>query len=218
MIKDIAGAENWGSQPVHLTPLQGQVLYFGYNLDGTPTDSYALYRSDGTQTGTLALRAFTSAPTSEFDTELIPAVFNGGLYFAAATSSDANGVELWRSDGTGTGTALFANLYPGSSSGSPRWLTPSGQTLFFQASNSSHGAELWKTNGTLETTTLVKDIRAGSQGSYPEFLAADGAGGVYFAADDGQRAASCGIAMGQLRTRACCSTSSPGTRAAARKT
>jgi ELWxxDGT repeat protein len=183
MIKDIAGAENWGSQPVHLTPLKGQVLYFGYSLNGT-TDSYALYRSDGSQTGTLALKAFSSAPSNEFDTDQTPAVFNDALYFAAAISSAANGIELWRSDGTITGTALFADLYPGPSSGSPRWLTPSGQTLFFRAINSSNGAELWKTNGTLETTTLVKDIRAGSDSSDPGFLMADGAGGVYFLAYD----------------------------------
>jgi ELWxxDGT repeat protein len=185
MVKDIAGAENLGSQPSLATPLNGQVLYFGYNVGGTPGEFYALYRSDGSAAGPLPLETFNSAPSTASDADQLPAAFKGALYFAASTNSAANGLELWRSDGSVAGTALFADLYPGTSSGDPRWLTPSGQTLFFRANNSGNGGELWKTNGTPETTTLVKDIYPGSNGSYPEFLTADGAGGVYFAADDG---------------------------------
>jgi ELWxxDGT repeat protein len=185
MIKDVAGAETLSSQPNLLTPLNRQVLYFGYNVSSTPGDPYVLYRSDGSATGTLALKTFGLAPSAASSTDQLPAVFNGAMYFAAADTGAANGVELWRSDGSVSGTALFADLYPGSSSGDPRWLTPSGQTLYFRAGNSSNGNELWKTNGTPESTTLVKDIYAGTNGSYPDFLAADGAGGVYFAANDG---------------------------------
>jgi ELWxxDGT repeat protein len=182
MIKDIAGDENQGSRPFLLTPLNQQVLSFGYSHSQTSGEFYALYRSDGSVTGTLALKTFNQVPQSEYDIDQAPAVFNGALYFAASTNSAATGTELWRTDGTITGTTLFADIYPGPNSSSPRWLRPSGQTLYFRAYNNSNGDELWKTNGTLETTALVKDIRSGNNGSYPEFLTADGAGGVYFAA------------------------------------
>ena len=186
MIKDIAPSETASSRPYLLTPLNGQALYFGYNTGGGASgEFYALYRSDGSAAGTLSLKTFASAPESESDAERAPAVFNGALYFPATEGGSSYDVELWRSNGTVGGTARFADLYPGANSSNPRWLTPSGQTLFFRAANSANGDELWKTNGTLETTTLVKDIRLGNTSSYPEFLTADGAGGVYFVADDG---------------------------------
>jgi ELWxxDGT repeat protein len=186
LIKDIAGPETLSSRPFFVNPVNGQALYFGYNLGGgTAGEFYALYRSDGSATGTLPLKTFAAAPPNEFDIAQAPAVFKGALYFEAAEGGGNYDVELWRSDGTVGGTTRFADLYPGNTSSNPRWLTPSGQTLFFRATNSANGDELWKTNGTLETTTLVKDIRLGNTGAYPEFLTADGAGGVYFVADDG---------------------------------
>jgi ELWxxDGT repeat protein len=186
MIKDIVGPENLGSRPRFLTSFNGQTLYFGWNLaGGTSGDSYALYGSDGSAAGTQALKTFSLAPENETDGDQALALFNGALYFAARSSSSDTGDELWRSDGTAAGTALFVDLNPGPNSGSPRWLTPAGQTLFFRSNNTNNGDELWKTNGTLETTALVKDIQAGSNGSFPEFLTPDSAGGVYFAASDG---------------------------------
>ncbi len=184
MIKDIAGAENDSTRPAILTALNGQVLSFGWNFGGAATgDYYGLYRSDGSVTGTLMLKSFSQVPT-EFDEEQAPAIFKGALYFPGANSTAASGPELWRSDGTAAGTAVFADINPGLSGSYPRWLTPSGDTLFFQASNSANGSELWKTNGTPETTALVKDIIAGINGAYPEHLVADGAGGIYFTASD----------------------------------
>jgi ELWxxDGT repeat protein len=185
MIKDIAGPETGSTRPYLLTPLNGQALYFGYNIGGgTSGEFYALYRSDGSAGGTQQLKTFAAAPESQYDTARAPAVFNGALYFPA-TQGGTYDIELWRSNGTVGGTARFADLYPGNTGSNPRWLTPSGQTLFFRAANSANGDELWKTNGTLETTALVKDIRLGNTGSSPDYLVADGAGGVYFAADDG---------------------------------
>ena len=182
MIKDIVGSENASSRPLFAKAVQDQLLYFGYNPDSAPSgDFYALFRSDGSIAGTHVLKQFSLISQ---DASQAPAVFNGALYFGASNSSAANGYELWRSDARSAGTSLFADIYPGPNSSSPSWLTASGQTLFFNASNANNGKELWKTAGTPETTMLVKDIAPGNNGSYPEFLVADGGGGVYFAASD----------------------------------
>ncbi|CAN0304389.1 unnamed protein product, partial [Ectocarpus sp. 12 AP-2014] len=41
------------------------------------------------------------------------------------------GAELWRTDGTGAGTVLVKDTYPGERSGSPTSLTVFGDYLYF---------------------------------------------------------------------------------------
>lgn len=48
-----------------------------------------------------------------------------------ATDTD-HGAELWRTDGTGPGTVLVKDIYPGERSGGPTFMTPFGGYLFFQ--------------------------------------------------------------------------------------
>ncbi|CAM9518465.1 unnamed protein product, partial [Ectocarpus sp. 8 AP-2014] len=43
-----------------------------------------------------------------------------------------HGAELWRTDGTGAGTVLVKDIYPGERSGSPTSLTAFGDYLYFQ--------------------------------------------------------------------------------------
>ncbi|HEX7448432.1 MAG TPA: ELWxxDGT repeat protein, partial [Pirellulales bacterium] len=98
---------------------------------------------------------------------------NGTLFFSA--SEGASGVELWKSDGTATGTTLVKDIYPGSTavyyqwsyggwwsdvlnSSSPRYLTNAYGTLFFTANDGTHGRELWKSDGSEAGTVLVEDI------------------------------------------------------------
>ena len=56
---------------------------------------------------------------------------NGTLFFNAR---DANGDELWKSDGTEAGTVMVKDIYSGASSSSPDYLTNV---------NGTHGVELW---------------------------------------------------------------------------
>ena len=41
--------------------------------------------------------------------------------------------ELWKSDGTASGTVMVKDIYSGSSSSYPYYLTAVGNTLYFQA-------------------------------------------------------------------------------------
>ena len=88
----------------------------------------------------------------------------GTLYFA---NDGAHGTELWKTDGTGAGTAMVKDIWSGSVSSKPTWLTDVGGTLYFSARDTTHGRELWKSDGTAAGTTLVKDIVNGPGDSSP---------------------------------------------------
>jgi ELWxxDGT repeat protein len=95
----------------------------------------------------------------------------GGTLFFSATDG-SHGTELWQTNGTSAGTALVADILPGSASSLflPGLTNVSG-TLFFSADDGSHGQEVFKSNGTSTGTAMVKDINPGNKyfdgGSYP---------------------------------------------------
>jgi ELWxxDGT repeat protein len=90
---------------------------------------------------------------------------NGILYFSARDSIHGN--ELWKSDGTESGTVMVKDTRPesyyGYNGGSyPANLTNVNGTLFFAATNDATGRELWRSDGTESGTVLVRDIRDSS--------------------------------------------------------
>jgi ELWxxDGT repeat protein len=93
------------------------------------------------------------------------------VYFAASTPQ--TGSELWKSDGTQSGTALVKDIRPGPDAS---FLTPPvvnyrpelvdvNGTLFFRANDGTTGFELWKSDGTEAGTVRVKDINPGGASS-----------------------------------------------------
>jgi len=103
------------------------------------------------------------------------------LYFRA--SDGTNGDELWKSDGTASGTMMVKDINSGSSSSSPSELTAVGNTLYFTANDGTNGFELWKSDGTSSGTMLVKDIYEWGDSSL-SYLTAVGAT-LFFYANDG---------------------------------
>ena len=89
----------------------------------------------------------------------------GTLYMRARDGT--HGVELWRSDGTGAGTTLVKDIYPGGSDSYPDTITDYLGDAFFSATDQTHGRELWRSDGTAGGTRLVKDIYPGFRGSTP---------------------------------------------------
>jgi ELWxxDGT repeat protein len=135
------------------------------------TRSSGLWKSDGTEAGTVLVKAI--APSSLTDV--------GGVLFFIGNDG-INGEELWKSDGTEAGTVLVKAINAGSGSSSPTSLTNVGGVLFFSANDGINGRELWKSDGTAAGTVLVADI-ANPGGSSPGNLT-DVNGRLFFSATD----------------------------------
>jgi ELWxxDGT repeat protein len=108
-----------------------------------------------------------------------PTVFGSiGLYSGYTV---ATGRELWRTDGTASGTYLVKDIEPGQGDSLPLIFVEMAGNYYFVAATSQTGRELWKTDGTEAGTTLVMDIYPGELSSHPSSLyAADGK--LYFSA------------------------------------
>lgn len=107
--------------------------------------------------------------------------FAGALFFRFGSAG-----ELWKTDGTFSGTAQVKDIWPGPNGSVPRELTVVNGSLYFTANDGVHGRELWKSDGTTAGTVMVKDIRPDAVNyAYPHELTNVG-GTLFFAADDGQ--------------------------------
>src|SRR5215210_1783227 len=135
--------------------------------------------------------------------------FKGRLLFGA--NHPNFGEELWRSNGTRSGTRLVKDIDPGplvikkmenteAGSSAPDKVLRTREWIYFAAITASKGEELWKTDGTERGTTLIKDINLDSPPgarcdqsdcgipkgwSHPDTPTAMG-NTLFFAADDGK--------------------------------
>jgi len=118
-----------------------------------------LWKSDGTDTGTVLVKDINPGPASAFSTDYcaVPRAVLGGAVFFAADDGVA-GLELWRSDGTAAGTMRVADIHPGTNGSNPSDLMLVGDTLYFAANDGRTGAELWKSDGRAGGTLRVADI------------------------------------------------------------
>ncbi|WP_040278277.1 ELWxxDGT repeat protein [Psychroserpens damuponensis] len=110
---------------------------------------------------------------------------NSTVFFTA--NDGINGEELWKSDGTESGTILVKNINPSSSSNATNFIDING-TLFFTANDGTNGQELWKSDGTESGTVLVKNINQNSNQSsiqYYDLQFVIHQDKLYFEADDG---------------------------------
>lgn len=181
-----------GSAGTRIAPPAGASDFYNYSnlavFDGAlyflaqPRDDARmwLYRSDGSEAGTVAL-----APVGVFSWGIIdfrPLGLDGKLYFTVATGKPGEG--LWVSDGTAAGTHLFLDLHESLASSQPLLLSVAAGRLFFAADDGEHGIELWSTDGTTAHTAMLADIAPGPLSSWPGRLVLAG-GTLYFAAEDG---------------------------------
>ncbi len=141
-----------------------------------------LWKSNGTAAGTVRVSDFpgtheictnvgfygdcygyANVPNSTDPRELIN--LNGKLYFSGTDDNGydynpaARGRELWSSDGTPEGTAIVADVSPGTQSSYPQELTNVNGTLFFKTHNHYLDTySLWKSDGTSAGTVLLKEF------------------------------------------------------------
>jgi ELWxxDGT repeat protein len=77
------------------------------------------------------------------------------------------GTEIWRSNGTESGTFMVKDIVQGFSF--PTHLIAAPGRLYFNLNFSGLGEELWTSDGAEAGTMIVKDIRPGSASSNPNF-------------------------------------------------
>jgi ELWxxDGT repeat protein len=143
---------------------------------------FEVWTSDGTPAGTVLVKdinpnthASSGAPSPAY-----LASVDGTLFF---THSDAQGVELWKSDGTEDGTVIVADIDAHLGSSYPYGLTNVNGTLFFfRERGAARRTELWKTDGTEDGTVMVAIISAGLGGVLGATAVS---GALLFFADDG---------------------------------
>jgi ELWxxDGT repeat protein len=141
-----------------------------------------LWKSDGTENGTIMVKDLTPGSDSTGYITLLPSGDGPLLYFMVYSEYGTEST-LWRSDGTEAGTLEIIDEVDGSDKSS---VYNNGILYFSKDGDKGEGGgyELYKTDGTPEGTELVKDICSGTNGSYVKNLTSVG-NLIYFFADDG---------------------------------
>jgi ELWxxDGT repeat protein len=116
-----------------LQGIGGQLFFIGdpgelFVTDGLPGHAHLVKDVNGT------------AASSIFGNVGLTA-FGGAVYFVA--DDGVNGLELWRSDGTTSGTVIVRDLAPGTGGAFDKPLAVVGNRLYVAASDGISGQELW---------------------------------------------------------------------------
>ncbi len=135
------------------TDLAGTLAFLADDRQG----SGYLWKSDGTESGTVSVADVVPAPN------FLPRLLAVGqrLYFMAA--SPEAGQELWELPALGEPPRLLADIYPGPFGSLPTLLGNLDGELIIAADDGVHGTELWAPYG----DGLVADIAPGPDSSWP---------------------------------------------------
>lgn len=144
MVKDIySGVLNGLMYPNTFLTNFNNGLFFPAN-DGV--NGVELWKSDGTMNGTVLVKDISLGSGASNPAFLVK--IDNVLYFSGGIENNAGvgtiGAELWKSDGTPSGTLLVKDIYAGVYSSNPSLLFNHNGTLYFSADNGVHGKELWK--------------------------------------------------------------------------
>ena len=161
-----------GSAPNGFTQLGARAFFFAD--DGS--HGIEPWLTDGTAAGTHLVRdvrpgAEPSAASYAWD--LPPAVLGDDVFFAA--TDGVHGIELWRSDGTETGTSLVVDLRPGADDADVGGIAAFQSYLFFNTRpeplpGGGETVPMWRSDGTAAGTVRFADLAS----AYDEFLVVGG--------------------------------------------
>ena len=165
--------------PLWITSM-GSKIYFNANHG---TSGSELWSYDPT-----AAEAKAFAQVKDIDTDVGDSgnpthlvAMGDNLYFSA--DEGTNGIELWKSDGTGGNTNRVTDIRTrGDHNANPTYLATLGNKVYFSAIDTADkGTELWSYDGT--NSAIIKNINTGtSQASNPKYLTTLGEK-IYFQAE-----------------------------------
>ena len=124
----------------------------------------------GENYGTFNILDICAGTGSSNPKNLVSTSIDGGTIFFQADDC-IHGSELWKTDGSSSGTVMVKDINPTAGLGSnPSYIVEFNDNIYFQAVDGVHGEELWQSDGTQVGTILLIDILRGSQGSKPSHL------------------------------------------------
>jgi ELWxxDGT repeat protein len=145
-----ANAGSAGSFPSDLFVANGSLYFFATDASGVSH----LWRSDGTTAGTAPLAAVSAAhgvgQAGDCDSKGV--VMGGSIYFPGYDS--VNGAQLWKTDGTASGTSRVSSVAPLGGPFRICYLIAQGNLLYFQ-SGAADAENLWISDGTSAGTVQI---------------------------------------------------------------
>ena len=138
--------------PSKAIQFQNRLFFSAY----TPQHGRELWVSDGSKSGTFMLLDIAPGAASSLGENFPNSLFvhNNLLYFQA--NDGVNGFELWRSDGTPSGTFMLVNAVAGSGDAAFSHPAGIGNTLYFVGGS---GNSLWKTDGSSSGTNFIQSFQ-----------------------------------------------------------
>jgi len=134
-------------------------------------DAMGLYRTSAPAAPPVLLRTFAAGPSGPIFGATDTAIDDRYLYFAA--DDGTHGRELWRTDGTPSGTALLADIVPGPLGSSPSALALMDGRVLLAAHTPQFGTEPWVYEAT--GARMVADLETATDaGGAPFGSAPDG--------------------------------------------
>ena len=144
----------------------GNDIYFYASSKGKKNPRLAIFKTNGTATGTKRLLNLPTGKLTEFNGISIIEKVGKRIFFNA--ESIENGRELWVTNGTSKGTFMVKDLANGSFNSSPGSFKKFGKNrLFFRSRNIDAGSEPHISNGTKKGTKMLSDIYNGKESSSP---------------------------------------------------
>ncbi len=149
-------ARGSGGGPSATVAMGGKLYFSAYDH----VHGRELWVTDGTSEGTYMVKDIQPGIGSGLSDifELVSIGVGNTLYFRA--DDGVSGNELWRSDGTETGTQLVKDIQNGTYGSNPGSFAAVDGMLFFTAFS---GSELWRSNGSTNGTQLVRTFSVATQ-------------------------------------------------------
>jgi ELWxxDGT repeat protein len=143
--------------PIELINLNGTLLYQGTDGGTAGKHGVELWRSDGTEAGTVLVKDINPGVDDSYPSRPTK-VGNYVVFLATPTGLTPVNSELWRTDGTTAGTAIVEDINPGAGgldTSPPPRPAVLGSAVLFGADDGTNGVELWKAVDTIAPTTTI---------------------------------------------------------------